>query len=134
MNGEGVNLEAKAFNLFTQQTFTVNEKMSFELSGFYNSPTLIDGTNQMSALWNVNIGMKRKVLNGKGNFTLAISDVFKTMNNSFLIQYGALDFSGIFRRDSRRLRANFTYFFGDSKVKKARKRKTGIDDEKKRAN
>ncbi len=134
LDGENVDLDVKAFNIFSQQTFTLNKKTTFELSGFFNSPTLVDGTTNIPAMWNVNVGFKRRILNGKGNLALAVSDVFKTMNNRFEIQYGALEAKGIRRRDTRRLRANLTYFFGDSKVKKARKRKTSIEDEKKRAN
>jgi iron complex outermembrane receptor protein len=103
-----------------------------ELSGFYNSPTIYQASSESRSQWSTDIGLKMKMLNGSGNLALALSDVFKTNRWIGEIHYGALDLVITNRWDSRRLKVNFSYLFGNKKLKKTRNRKTGLDDEKKR--
>jgi hypothetical protein len=72
-------------------------------------------------------------LQGKGTFKASVSDIFHTMKwrgtSNFAGQ--SLVASGNF--ESRQLKLNFTYRFGNSQVKAARQRKTSQEEENKRA-
>ena len=132
--GEGkvIDLQAKAVNLYTQQTVKLGKGLSFELSGFYNSPTIHQANSRVKSQWSTDLGLKIEVLQGNGNLTLALSDVFKTQRWTGEIDFGGANITLDSTWDSRRLKVNFSYLFGNQKVKKARNRKTGLDEEKRR--
>lgn len=133
--GEGkvVDVGATAVNIYNQHTFMLPKGMALEVSGFYNSPSIWGGTFKTRAMWSVEAGFKMKVLQGRGNIKVSIGDIFNTMG-----WYGESDFGGVAIAtsgswESRRLRVNFSYLFGNDKVK-SRKRQTGLEDEKGRIN
>ncbi len=131
--GEGkiVDVKVNAVNFYNQHTFMLPKGLSLELSGFYNSPSVWGGTFRTQSMWGVEAGVKAKVLKGRGNVKVSVGDIFNTMNWS-----GESDFGGVYIAtsgswESRRLRVNFSYLFGNEKVK-SRSRKTGLEDEKNR--
>lgn len=128
-----VNLEATAFNLYSQQSFKVNKKLSLELSGFYNSATINQAAGRARPMYSVNMGARLKVLKGSGNLSFTFNDFLNTMRWQGDVQFGELDMMIVNNWDSQRVRANFSYFFGNKKVK-TRKRKTALEEETKRAN
>jgi iron complex outermembrane recepter protein len=75
----------------------------------------------------------KTVFNGKGNLKASVSDIFQTMGwsatNNFTGQY--LNARGGY--ESRQFKLNLTYRFGSNQVKGERQRKTGLEDENKRA-
>jgi hypothetical protein len=73
----------------------------------------------------------RKVLNGKGNLSLSINDVFFTAITRSEAQYGNVDYNLKSKYDSRSVRLKFTYNFGNSKVD-VRNRTSGSADEQRR--
>ena len=83
-------------------------------------------------MYAIESGIQKTLFKGKGNLRVAVSDIFKTMSfrgvSNFAGQY--LVASGSF--ESRQLKLNLTYRFGNNQVKASRNRKTGTDDESKR--
>jgi hypothetical protein len=61
---------------------------------------------------------------------IGVDDVLFTSPWSGTTQFGDLFIDGSGGSDSRQFKINLTYNFGRSEVKKARNRKTGIEDEK----
>lgn len=131
-DGKIIDLQAFAFNAYAQQTFTLPMEMKLEVSGWYASPGIWGGTFKMKSMGNVDIGVQKKILDGKANLKIAVSDVFRTNRWSGISQFGALYMKAGGNWDSRRLRVNFTYRFGNDEVKAARRRNTGLEDEKNR--
>ncbi|MDQ3683348.1 MAG: outer membrane beta-barrel family protein, partial [Bacteroidota bacterium] len=103
-----------------------------ELSGFYSSPTIWQGTFKSKSMWGVDAGLQKQVLKDKGNIKAAVSDIFHTMKWSgstrFAGQYGVA--SGYW--ESRLFKLNFSYRFGSNEVKASRQRKLGAEDENNR--
>ena len=130
--GEGriVDLDVYAFNVFSQHTFKLPWDLSMEVSGWYNSPGLWGGTFEMESMWSIDAGIQKKVLDGRGNLRLGVSDIFRTNQWAGTSQFGELFIAANGNWDSRRFKANFTYMFGNTQVKGARKRKTGLEEEK----
>ena len=103
----------------------------FEISGWYNSPSVWGGTFLINEIYSVNLGLKKSLLDGKANITLGVDDIFYSEKWSGNSNYQGvkLDIAG--RGDSRRFKVGLTYNIGNQNVK-SRKRKTGIEDEKSR--
>ena len=127
-DGRVVDLEQTSMNVYSQQTFSLPSDFSLELSGWYNSPSLWGGTFKMESMWNLDLGVQKKVLNGQGNIKLAVSDVFKSTGWSGVSEFGDLYMEANGLNDSRRVRLSFSYNFGNNKVR-TRNRKTGLEDE-----
>ncbi|MEL6924204.1 MAG: outer membrane beta-barrel protein, partial [Bacteroidota bacterium] len=98
------------------------------------SPSIWGGTFETDAMGSLNIGVQKKVFDGRGNIRLAINDVFRTSNWTAISQLGALFQDGAGGHDSRQFRVNFSYLIGNEQVKKTRRRNKGLDAEAKRVN
>jgi iron complex outermembrane receptor protein len=74
------------------------------------------------------------VLNERGSLVLTVSDPFNSQQWRGISQFGGLYMDASGGYESRQVRINFTYTFGNKQVKAARQRKTGLEDEKGRIN
>jgi len=127
-----VDLDVFALSFYMQNSFNLGKGFKAELSGFYSSPTIWQGTFKSIAMYSVDGGLQKTILKGKGMLKASVSDIFGIMKWK-----GNSDFSGQFteasgRWESRQFKINFNYRFGNSQVKSARQRKTSIEDENKR--
>ena len=126
-----VDITVKAFNVYSQHTFRLPWDLSFEVSGWYSSPSLWGGTFETDAIWSMDAGIQKKVFNGRGNLRISLSDIFKSNEWSGVSRFGELFLDTDGGWDSRRFRVNFSYLFGNNQVK-VRKRKSGLEDESNR--
>ncbi len=127
-----VNLEVTALSFYMQNSFNLGKGFKAELSGFYNSPTIWQGTFKSIAMYSIDGGLQKTVFKGKGMFKASVTDIFRLMKFK-----GYTNFSGQYteasgRWESRQFRINFNYRFGNAQVKAARQRKNAIEDENKR--
>ena len=127
-----VNLDVFALSFYMQNSFNLGKGFKAELSGFYSSPTIWQGTFKSIAMYSIDGGLQKNILKGKGMLKASVSDIFNIMKWK-----GNTNFSGQFneasgRWESRQFKLNFTYRFGNAMVKAARQRKTSIEDENKR--
>ena len=130
--GRTVDLDTYAFNFYAQNSFKLGKGWTGELTGWYNSPSIWEGTFKTDALWSVDVGLMKTVMKGKGNVKASVTDIFQSMRWA-----GSSNFSGQYVHanggfESRQFKLNFTYRFGSSQVKSERQRKTGLEDENKR--
>jgi len=129
-----VDLDVFSYNFFMQNSLKFGKKKDWtaELSGFYNAPSLWQGTFKSKAIYSVDAGFQKTLFKGKGNMRAAVSDVFHTQKfagtSTFAGQYLRVSGSG----ESRQFRLSFTYRFGSNQIKASRNRKTGADDESRR--
>ncbi|MHA4843281.1 outer membrane beta-barrel protein [Flavitalea antarctica] len=130
--GRTVDLDVFAMNVYLQNTFNLGKGWSGELTGYYNSPSIWQGTFKSKEMYGVDAGILKTLFKGKATAKVSVSDIFKTMQWG-----GTSEFSGQYINnrggwESRQLRLNFTYRFGNTQVKAARQRKTGAEEENKR--
>lgn len=135
--GEGdrkVNQEVFSMTFFMQNSYDFGKGWKGELSGLYISPSVWQGVVKSKAMGYVDIGFMKTVLKGKGTFRAVWSDIFKTMKWGGSTNFAGTNsvFSG--NGEMQQVKLNFSYRFGSNTVKAARQRKTGIEDENKRAN
>ncbi len=129
-----VNLDVVAMTLYMQNSIKIGKKgWTGELSGFYSTPTIWQGTFKSKQLWSVDGGFQKSLFKNKGTLKVSVSDIFKTLNpkgsSNFAGQYIA--FRGQF--ESRQFKLSYTWRFGNNQVKAARQRKSSAEDEIKRS-
>lgn len=127
-----VDLDVTALSFYMQNSFNLGKGYKAELSGFYSSPTIWQGTFKSIAMYSIDGGLQKTIFKGKGMLKASVTDIFRLMKFK-----GYTNFTGQFteasgRWESRQLRLNFTYRFGNAQVKAARQRKTSIEEENKR--
>jgi hypothetical protein len=130
--GRTVNLHVFATNVFAQQSFRLGKDWTADLSGFYASPSIWQGTFKTHSIGNLDAGVQKAIWKSKGIIKLSVSDVFHTLHWT-----GVSDFAGQYVRstghtESRQLKLYFTYKFGNSQVKTTRARKSAAEEESKR--
>ena len=130
--GRIIDLDAFAFNIFQQHSLKFAKDYTAELSGWYNSPSIWQGTFKMKAMWSVDAGIAKNIMKGKGNIKLSVSDIFNVMEFSGESNFAGQTINVSGGWESRQFKANFTYRFGSNQVKAARQRKTGLEDESQR--
>ena len=128
-----INLNVAAVSFFMQNSFTLGKGYKAELSGFYNSPSVYQGTIKAHALYSIDGGVQKTILKGKGNLKASVSDMFNLLHFK-----GSIDFAGqhsdvLAHWESRQFKLNFSYRFGSNLVKAARQRKEAVEDENKRS-
>jgi iron complex outermembrane recepter protein len=130
--GRIINLDVFAFNVYMQNSLKFAKTWTAEISGFYSSPSIWQGTFQSKQIWSVDGGLQKQVLQGKGTIKASVSDIFHSLKWS-----GESNFAGQFLHvsgnfESRQLKVSLVYRFGSNQVKAARQRVTGAEEENKR--
>jgi hypothetical protein len=79
--GEGrtIDLDVYAVNVYAQQTFKVRKTTTLELSGFYSSPSIWQGTFKSGKIWSIDAGIQQTFLEGKITAKATVTDIFKTL-------------------------------------------------------
>jgi hypothetical protein len=133
VNNSLVDLDAAGFFGRTQHTFTLPHGFSTEVVFFYVSPQISqEGLFKMKSMYALDLGVQKQILKKKGTIKVSMSDVFN--NQRFR---GTFDNAGFYtsvmsKWESQQVRVNFSYRFGNTNVKAARNRKTGLEDEQNR--
>ena len=127
-----VDLDVVSMSFYMQNSFKLGKGFTAELSGFYNSPSIWQGTFKSKSIYSIDAGLLKTILKGKGTIKASVGDVFNSMKYR-----GTSDFSGqqsIFygKPESRQFKLSFNMRFGSTQVKASRQRKSAIEEENKR--
>lgn len=132
--GTGRKIDIDVFNvgLYMQNSLKFAKTWTVELSGWFNSPSVWQGTLKSKAMGGADLGLQKTVFNTKGTIKASMGDILNTMRWA-----GSSDFAGQTTRvrgtwESRVFRLNFSYRFGNAQVKAARQRKAALEEEQKR--
>ncbi len=133
-NEKYVPITRTTASFYGQNTFTLPKQWKMEVSGWFSTPSVWGGTYLCKSLGSLDIAFQKKILREKVSARLAFSDVFFTSYWRGDTQFGDLKIKGKGGWESRQVRLNFSYNFGNNQVKSARNRSTGLEDEKGRIN
>ncbi len=131
--GSQLDVKIPVLNLNIQNRFTLPNDWSAEVSGWYVSKAS-EGLVIGEAMYAVNAGISKQLLDKKLTLRLNAQDIFRTQRFSGRQKYQNLDILVKGRQDSQQVRFTATYRFGNQKVQQARRRNGGADDEKNRIN
>ena len=127
-----VPLEQNTLSFYGQNTFKLPKGYRMEVSGWFSSPSIWGGTYETESLGSLDIAFQKKFFSDKMTARLAFNDILYTIPWRGTTQFGDLRIDGNGGSDSRQVRFTLTYNFGRDEIKKARDRKTGIEDEQNR--
>ncbi|WP_245991010.1 outer membrane beta-barrel protein [Hymenobacter rubripertinctus] len=102
-----------------------------ELNLFYRTP-LTYGAYSFKAQYNGSIAVSTPVLKEKGTLTLTVLDPLNLQKNRYDTRAAEVQAYSLDKAETRFVRLNFNYRFGNQKVKIIRTRRTGIENEKNR--
>jgi len=125
-DGNTIDLRATSYNIFMQNTFKFNKTTSFELSGFFNGPSVWGGTFRNKPMGGLDVAFQKTFLSEKLVLRLAYGDILRTMRWRGISEYAGLymDASGLW--ESRTARINLTWKIGNQKLKE--KKASQVDE------
>ena len=130
--GRKVDLGAFGFNLFLQNSLKFAKTWTAELSGFYNAPTIYMGSFKGKSIYNVDAGLSKQVMNGKATVKASMSDLFNSLKFRATADFAGQTTIVSFHQETQQFKLNFTFRFGNNKVKPARQHTLGAEEETKR--
>ena len=114
------------FNIRVNQNFTVTEDLTFQLFGYYRSPSEMIQI-QAEEMYFINTGARYTLLDKKATISLNVNDVFNTQQFSFVTDIPYRQ-RGTFKPESQTVYLGFSYRFGGGK-NRALARKNRDDNE-----
>lgn len=127
-----IDLDVFTVSYFMQNSFKLGKGFTAEISGFYNSPSIWQGSFKSKSIYSMDAGIQKTLFKGKGTVKVAVGDVFNSLkfrgNSDFAGQQNT--FYG--KPESRQFKLSFNMRFGSTTIKAARQRKLGVEDENKR--
>jgi iron complex outermembrane receptor protein len=132
--GVGKVIDLHVFNttVFSQHNFQLGRGWSANLSQYYTSPNIWQATLRSHTLWSLDGGFQKTLFNGRATVKAAVSDIFYTLHWAATSNFAGQYIYTAGTTESRQLKLNFTYRFGNSQVKAARRHLTGAEEESKR--
>jgi len=118
-------------NVFLSNNIHLPGKLNMEANLNYTTP-LTWGLFKVRSKWGIDLGVSKSILKGKGNLKLGVDDIFKTRIERVNVIQDDIDLYVNSTRDTRRAKISFSFNFGNSKVKAAKKRKTATEEENSR--
>ncbi len=129
--GDDLDLKIPVLNLNIQNRITLPKDWSAEVSGFYVSKAT-QGLFVGNALWAMNLGVSKQLMNKRLSLRLNAQDIFWTQRFSGQLNFQNVDVRVNGFGDSRQVRFTASYRFGNQKVQQARRRSGGAEDEQNR--
>lgn len=132
-NNAQFQFEQNTLRVNSAQSFTLPKDFSIELSGFYQTATML-GTARLEPYGMLNAGVQKKL--GKGKLRFGVDDVFNTMIWETSVNIPELNVAAIanYKFTQRVFKLTYTRSFGNDKLKEKRNRTTGSEDERGRVN
>jgi hypothetical protein len=133
--GVGKVIDLNVFNttIVSQHNFQLGRGWSANLTQYYTSPSILQGTLRSHTMWSLDGGLQKTLFNGRATVKAAVSDIFYTLHWAVTSNYSGQYLYSAGNSESRLLKLNFTYRFGNSQVRAARRHVNGAEEESNRA-
>ena len=127
----GLGLARPSYYLATNHTLKLPYGLKAEASANYMSPMTFGGV-AFRARFSSSFGVSKSLLKDAATLTLNVSDVFDTQQSRYDVLAGGINSSNLDKAESRFVKLNFSYKFGNQRVKASQRRSTGIEGERQR--
>jgi hypothetical protein len=127
-------VKQETLSFYAQNTFNLPKDFTFEVSGWYSSPSVWGGTYVTKNIGSLNLAFQKNFFDNKLNAKLALNDVLFTSPWRGTTRYGIVSIVGTGGNDSRNVTFNLSCNFGKNEIKKSRNRSTSLEDSKDRVN
>ncbi|MBS1495832.1 MAG: TonB-dependent receptor [Bacteroidetes bacterium] len=127
-NNVVVNVNASSYGAYMQQSFLLGKNYKAELSGWFNGPGL-ESVWKHEAMGGLDAGIQKQFMKNKATVKLAVTDIFRTTKFKAYSNLGNTVLNINQQNENQTVRISFNYRFGNSQVKAARQRNTGLESE-----
>ncbi len=127
-----VNIEVYTLSFYMQNSFKLGKGFTAELSGFFNSPSIWQGSFKTKSIYSIDAGLQKTLFKGKGTIKAAVGDVFNSLKFKANADFAGQKNTFIGKPESRQFKFSFSMRFGSMQIKAARQRKSAIEEENKR--
>lgn len=131
INAAMINLSVTSYSLYMEQTFSFLSNYTAEITGYYDGPSVWEGTFKSTPIGGMDIGIQRKLLKNKASIKLSCSDLFNSMHWRGISNYNGAYVNASGNWESHLIKLNFTYHFGNSQISQSQHH-TASEDENKR--
>lgn len=121
-----------SYYFHTQNYFTLGKVGKLDVSATYQ-PRDYSGVFIIQPVYSIDLGFSKSIFNKKVDLRLIVTDIFNTNTGRYTFSGNSVNMFEEYKVESRFIRLNFTYRFGNKNVK-IKDRKTGIEQEMRRAN
>ena len=128
LNGEYRNSKLSAI-VYLQSKVRLPQGVSLEVSGFYHTAGL-NGLINFRPFGSATVGLQKAIWKDQLQVRLVASDVLFTNKQRGTVQYQDMDIRFFTQNESRQVRLSLSYKFGNQRLLAARKRATGLDEER----
>ena len=115
-----------------QQTFKLPGRITAEATGVIKSKSISGLNSYIRGNSQFDIGLQRRLMHDKATLSLAASDIFRTNKIITDAQLNNLLLHTTYMGETRQIRLNFSYRFGNTKIKSNDSRRTGLENESQR--
>ena len=115
-----------------QQTFNLPGKITAEAAGVVNSKNISGINTYVKGNSQVDLGLQKNLIKDKATLRLAVTDLFRGNRINTDTQLNNLLQHTTYRGETRQVRLNFTYRFGNNKIRSKDSRETGLQNESER--
>jgi hypothetical protein len=127
----GLSAARPAGYLSSNHTLTLPHGFKAEASAMYMSPMTFGGL-AFNARFNAGLGVSKSLLKDAATLTLNVTDVFNTQQNGYTVLGNGINSINLDKIETRFVKLNFSYKFGNQRVKGSQRRSSGIEAEKSR--
>jgi Outer membrane protein beta-barrel family/Carboxypeptidase regulatory-like domain len=118
-----------AATFYAQSNTKLPHGFTLEVSGYYQTAG-VNGLVSFRGFGALNLGLQKTLLNERATVRLSLNDALFSARQRGTVRYQDLDVSFLSYGESRQLRATFSYKLGNAQMKAARKRATGMEEER----
>jgi hypothetical protein len=115
-----------------QQTFKLPGEITAEAVSVFNSKRISGLNTYVKGNSQIDLGLQKNLLEDKATLRLAVTDIFRSNRINTDTQLNGLWVRSTFVGESRQARLNFTYRFGNNKIKSKEDRESGLKSERER--
>jgi hypothetical protein len=115
-----------------QQTFNLPGHLTAEAVGVINSKSISGLNTYVNGNSQVDLGLQKTLFQEKATLRLAATDILRTNKIISNTQLNNLLLHNTYIGESRQIRLNFTYRFGNNSIKSKDSRKSGLETESQR--
>jgi len=136
VDGSEFNLRQNTFNINHTQSFTMAKNLTSEINLNYNSPSIMSftGTAILAEFYGLNVGIQKKFGERGGTLAFKVNDLLDSMKWTVTTNIPEQNLNTVnsFDFSNRTFLLTYSNSFGNRKLKSARERGTGAEEERNR--
>jgi len=126
--GKDIDVSQPNFSIFHQSSIQLPKNLALQLSGYYQTKSLEEANFYIQPIHSLEAGLSWAFPQDRGNLQLSVSDITWGQQFTATQDYGGLFLRAQGGRESRQFKVRMSWNLGNTKVK-AKKRKTGLEEE-----